>query len=237
MKKPALIVSGALLGALVAFSLTACGGASPQDPFEGMSPQAKVDPFEIEPGMLPDGPTSSDVWEAWKDGAPTGERIYLTAVLGEESLFSITVLDGSGAETDSQFANLRTDDKHLTTPEGAEGRSFDLVFNDDYTAYDGVSETWYTRGDLEADMQEMVGGWTSSKNPDFKISFNEDGSYAESFSGNENGSGTFSMKATNVVKLEPADESGWELVVVGLDENGVANMYDTGNLQYLRDDS
>lgn len=238
-KRTVLIVAIACVVAVTAI-LAGCSGSpsdTPKetDPFAQMTPEANIRPLYIDPGQLDSGERSSDVWTGYRDGKKTGERLFLTYVLGSDSLFSITALDENGDRVDdrSQFTNVESEDRYLATPEDAEGARYDIVFNDNFTAYDYVSETWYTRGDMEKLLAEFPGAWTSSQNGDFQLTFKEDGTFESIYRGDVNGAGSYTMKANNIVQLQYEDRE-WASRKVEFAEDGKLTVIDVDYLRYKR---
>ncbi|MDY3129149.1 MAG: hypothetical protein SOW20_03880, partial [Berryella intestinalis] len=220
--------------------LAGCSGNPPDasketDPFAQMTPEANIQPLYIDPGQLDSGERSSDVWTGYRDGKKTGERLVLTYVLGSGSLFSIDLLDENGNKVDdrSQFTNVESEDRHLATPEDAEGARYDIVFNDNFTAYDYVSDTWYTRGDMKKLLAAFPGTWTSSQNGDFQLTFKEDGTFESIYRGEANGVGSYTMKAGNVVQLQ-YDDREWASRKVEFADDGKLTVIDVDYLRYKR---
>lgn len=141
-----------LLSLTVLCSLTACGrsgGDNPTTTPEAVTqkalpePAANRDPEELDWGwrdsdtdVLPSG--TSDMWYPSEKGENTTDFIYFT------NGHSITKYTG-GEEKRSSWQ--KDDQLHMKVDPEFSEFDFDIVFMDDFTLYDYVTKTYYTRGD------------------------------------------------------------------------------------------
>ena len=80
-----------------------------------------------------------------------------------------------------------TEDMHLIDGEAEDGQSsIDIVFNDDFTAYDSKNSTWYVRGNPKTIEQLFVGmQLICQDNPNNMLILRADGTGTEVFDGEE----------------------------------------------------
>ncbi len=150
-------------------------------------------------------------------------------------MFSITVLDENGDKVDHrpQFINVESEDHHLATPKDAEGTKYDIVFDHNFTAYDYMSNTWYTCGDMGKLFAEFPGEWTLSQNDDLQLVFKENGTFESICGRGVSGAGPYTMKTNNVVQLQYEDRE-WASRKVEFAEDGKLTVIDVDYLRYKR---
>lgn len=112
----------------------------------GLEPEAAVDPSNINIGSVQDEAHTGDAWYA--DGVKGSSYIYFeVADNAGAGLAYVKMVNGEKTET---ILCKLTEDMHLVDQEAEEGKSsIDIVFSDDFKAYDHVSKTWFVRGDPE----------------------------------------------------------------------------------------
>lgn len=112
----------------------------------GLEPEAAVNPATLNIGSVQDEAHTGDAWYA--DGVKGGSYIYFEAADNASSgLAYVKMANGEKVET---ILCKLTEDKHLVDQEAEEGKSgIDIVFSDEFKAYDHVSGTWYVRGNPE----------------------------------------------------------------------------------------
>ncbi|MBO4365971.1 MAG: hypothetical protein J5804_06750 [Eggerthellaceae bacterium] len=194
-KKLALMVVFASVFALC-FALMGCGsdaesgaestGATAEE--TAKEPAANVFPEEIYSGYVVDNDgRTSDIW--WKDGQEGTEGIYITDA-GNEAGKCVTWVDGDGKDVDSQFYCEVSPEGHLVSEEGKEPE-LDIVFNDDLTCYDYVTDTWYIRGDADQLTSELAGLTFATDDDSWTITFNPDGTFTDVVSNGDEATGTY----------------------------------------------
>ena len=196
------------MAAVMMLSLGGCGKEKAPD----RTPEAAVDPLTMDWGLVRDEnvDNSSDLW--YKNGdAASGEYIYFTNTLVVDCTAGCS-FNRVVAEEDVLYAPCDVGEGEkanhlLPSPEGGwpDGRDFDLVFNDPFTAYDSVTETWYSRGDfaaMESAFSDMT--FTNKERPENVIVFHADGTAVESFNSMEY-VGTWRVLTPTLVRFNDGD--------------------------------
>lgn len=241
--KNALVAGGSAL--LLALSLGACGssessnqadgGGAPPEQAQTYSHDATVNPDDINPGWVLDSENNiggtSDLWYPVSDDS-SAEGLYFTNA-GNDAGIDVTFVDNNGGE-DSVW-DLEVVDGHLKTKaDASDKRQVDITFQDDFTCYDAVTDTTYTRGATTAkDYEELFCANPFVLNTDDPeermMSFADDGTVTLT-TGDKVASGTWKVAAVNVVEVHfVSDTSEWddEYRVI-LDEGGNAAELDEG---------
>lgn len=218
------LVAGA--GALLlALSVTGCGGSNqpattsggdaPAEQTATYSHDALLSPDKINPGWVLDSDNNvggtSDLWLPAKEGAT--ESLYFTKAANDAGL-DVTFVDDKG--TEDGVWDLEISEDHLKTLTGAtDKRKVDITFQDDFTCYDAVSDTTYTRGiapkeDYEALFAGKAFVADKAKPEDRMMNFAEDGTVTLT-TGDKVANGTWRVTAVNVVEVHFAsDTSEWD---------------------------
>ena len=110
-------------------------------------PAANIDPAVVNMGQAIDEKHTADAW--YKDGVEGGDYIYFEKADNSDlGLAYVKMENGERASTVLCAVNAEL---HVVDAESAEGESsIDIVFVDEFKAYDYKSETWYVRGDPAA---------------------------------------------------------------------------------------
>ena len=110
-------------------------------------PAANIDPAVVNMGQAIDEKHTADAW--YKDGVEGGDYIYFEKADNSDlGLAYVKMENGERASTVLCAVNAEL---HVVDAEAAEGESsIDIVFVDEFKAYDYKSETWYVRGDPAA---------------------------------------------------------------------------------------
>jgi len=228
-----------ILAVLMVFSLAACGkkdeakapeNAAPAAGPDNQSTPAPVVPMDqvnktdAEANVAPDqinlgvSGAEAHVGDAWYlDGDKTKDYIYFEAADNAESgLAYVKMVGGERAET---ILCAVTAENHLVDQDAEDGKSsIDIVFHDDFKAYDHVSGQWFVRGDPEVLGQIFVGvQFKCQDNETNTLIFNADGTGLEVFEGEEDEI-SWLMDSASTVKYNDGDYD-YVLEIV-TDENG-----------------
>lgn len=233
MKKVFAIIS-LLLVAAMALSFSACGNDAPaastdsavgsgqltETPGETivdvskLEPAANVNPATLNIGQSFNGVHSGDEWYA--NGVRGDNYIYFEAA--DNSTVGYAYVKVEAGEIVKTVVCAMTDDNHLVDAEAAEGESgIDLVFVDEFKAYDYKNDTWYVRGDPAVISQLFVGRQLAEQsNPTNTLILNADGTGVEKFNDTEFAL-TWSMTGATTLKFNDGSyDFALEIVV---DEN------------------
>ncbi len=213
-----------LMAVLMIASLCACGGGDAQQaasqPGGSAEPQANVNPNTIDWGSRRNTLVESDPW--YPNGKLGNDYIYFD--LGESSSTIVYYKVEGGVQT-GYAACEQTKKNHLVT-EG-DGTAIDIVFHDEFYAYDFKTETWYVRANLDFMKSLFVGRSFVEKNDSGNtIIFNEDGTAVENYQGQEFKGSWKIINATTVRFNDGEYEYDFELAINnqnqldGLDEYG-----------------
>ncbi|NLW70624.1 MAG: hypothetical protein GX061_06040 [Eubacteriaceae bacterium] len=178
MKKNLILFLMVLLVLAVA---TGCGGG--KDSFADLTPSANIMPKDINRGMIRDNESTSGTSDKWYPNGEEGDVFIFFVQAMSESGISYHIMNG---DIDKTVWCKVTNENHLVNEKDDDEVKIDIVFYDPFTAYDYVSETWYSRGDYDATVA-LLKGKTFVKEGDSESSFtfNEDGTYKELWKGIE----------------------------------------------------
>lgn len=205
MKKRAWISIAVAFACALCLALIGCGsggGATDGGNME-RTPEANIDPNEIEPGMLAvsdDVTRTSDLWHV--DGDASKGGVYFVSCSSDLGVLSVYFVDDQGKETESTGGSEpynQVKDKHLVSSDGVEP-AYDFSFEDPFTCYDNLSKTWYVRGDKAyEDVKAAFAGksWGDSFST---FNFAEDGTFEEDRDGTVF-KGKWVVSTPNVVSL------------------------------------
>ena len=186
------------------FSLSACNGNFPKA-------EANIDPATINWGTGTEG----DRWYLdGKEGndylifsrAETGKACYICESVTESGKTEITCTALEG---------------HLTAP----GDIVDFIFPDNFTAYDTISETYYSRGDAEA-LRAAIGDLTFIEKTDETnvLKLTKDGACKEKYLGNSY-SGTWELVTPDTVCCSfQNDDFPYEFVLVKNEKGDITGL-------------
>ena len=208
-----------LLIAAMVFTLAACGSepAPAQTPVStepeaavgetidetaSLEPAANVDPAQLNIGRARDEAHTGDAW--YTDGIKGDSYIYFeVADNAQAGLAYVKMEKGERALT---LLCAMTEDGHLIDQDAEEGKSgIDIVFYDEFKAYDYANETWYVRGNPDAIEQLFAGmQFVCQDNESNTLSFEADGTGTEVFEGEEDDI-TWAMDSASTVKYNDGD--------------------------------
>lgn len=195
MKK---IIAAALI-AVLALSFAACGEAKVDDTVgtgkieevagetiedvSKLEPKANVNPSQLNIGQSNSEDHTGDAWYA--NGVRGENYIYFTPA--DNSSIGFAYVRVENGEAVSTVVCAMTEDMHLIDGEAEDGQSsIDIVFNDDFTAYDSKNSTWYVRGNPKTIEQLFVGmQLICQDNPNNMLILRADGTGTEVFDGEE----------------------------------------------------
>ncbi|MGI5976241.1 MAG: hypothetical protein ACOX68_00900 [Candidatus Limivicinus sp.] len=218
-----------LLVCVMALSFAACGdkeeaqpenenladGAERIDDVSKLKPEANVDPAKLNIGQARDEAHSGDAW--YKDGVRGENYIYFEkADNSKAGIAYVKVENGEKAQT---ILCALTEDQHVVDQDAEEGKSsIDIVFYDDFKAYDYKNETWYVRGNPETTGRLFEGRkFVCQGSEDNTLILNEDGTGTELFEGKEDKL-TWQMDSASTLRYnDGAHDFVLEIVC---DENG-----------------
>lgn len=118
---------------------------------EDAVPTASVNPTEISWGCEEDN--SGEYWYA--AGARTGE--FFSVEKNSKGSNEICFYDSKEDMNSSKPVTYLVNDMHMKCLT-EEGRHYDLIFLDEMTAYDCISETYYQRADYDTLSSQLVSG-------------------------------------------------------------------------------
>lgn len=133
-------------------------------------PTASINPEEISWG----GGDSGEYWYA--EGTRNGECFTVDTGSGSKDIY---FLDSTGSGTEPANYTVKNMHMHCRTDEG---RSYDLIFVDELTAYDCVSGTYYQRADYDSLVDALTAGkFVNTTNSRDYYVFKDNGKSAEYF--------------------------------------------------------
>lgn len=190
---------------ILIFSLSACGNNFPKA-------EAVADPAEINWGSGEEG----DRW--YLDGKEEEENylIFTKASTGKDCYICQSVTEGNKSEL-----TCTAREKHLTVPGGI----IDIIFPDQFTAYDTVSKTYYSRGNLK-DLMSSLGNLVFEEKTDATnvLKLNEDGKCKEKYLGNTY-TGTWKLCTPDTVRCTFKDDDfPYEFKVVKDDDGNITGL-------------
>lgn len=185
------------LAALLIFCFAACGsdsedaGTGKLEEVEGetiadtsaLEPAANVDPSQLAIGQAISEEHTGDAW--YLNGVRGESYIYFIAA--DNSSIGLAYVKVENGETVETLICGMTDDMHLVDEEAAEGESaIDIVFYDNFKAYDYKNSSWYVRGAPESIEQLFVGiQLVCQDNNSNTLLLKADGTGTEVFDGTE----------------------------------------------------
>ena len=210
-----IFIAFALMAA-VGFTFSACSAAKTR------TPEANFDPATLRAGDsntdTKGAPTYTDYWYA------EGDSEHPALYFANNSIMTPVFLNADGTEKTPVATKAKVVDGHLL-PDGEGAPEFDFVFNDPFTCYDAVSETWFTRGDYKAARAKVANTkWQSQKN-DTTLELKDDGTAV--FSGAySSDTGTWQFTAIDHIDIvEEAGNEGFEYAIA-YDDSGKAASLD-----------
>lgn len=192
----------AMLVALMVLNFAACGNDAPAaDPgtvgsgtlaeTEGetiadvtkLEPAANLNPSMINIGQALNGVHTGDAWYA--NGVRGNDYIYFESA--DNSSIGIAYVKVEAGEVVKSVVCAMTEDNHLYDEDTTwEESGIDIVFIDDFKAYDYKNDTWYVRGDPEVIEQLFVGRQLAEQsNPSNTLILKADGTGVENYDGTE----------------------------------------------------
>ena len=228
-----------LLVAVMALSLAACGqtteekavdttvGTGKVEKVEGetladvsaLEPAANVNPSLINIGQTMSEEHTGDAW--YTDAVRGNDYFYLEAA--DNSSIGLAYKKMENGECVKTVICAMTDDNHLVDEEAAEGESsIDIVFYDEFTAYDYKTEKWYVRGNPDAIEQLFIGyQLVEQSNPSNTLILRADGTGTEVYVDEDDQSVeaelTWSLTSASTLKYNDG-EFDYQLTIV-TDEN------------------
>lgn len=217
---------------VMAFGLAACGakaedantvGTGKLETTEGETIQdvSKLEPAaNINPSTLNIGHAISEehTGDAWYVNGVRGEDYFYLTPADNSSIGLAYVLVEKGQPVKTVVCAM-TEDNHLVDEEAPAGESgIDIVFTDEFKAYDYKNETWYVRGDPDVIKQLFIGRELACQdNPTNTIILRADGTGTEMFNGEEDAL-TWALDSATTVKYNDG-EFDYSLEIV-TDESG-----------------
>ena len=192
-------------------------------------PQANLNPTFINWGSRTGSLVSSDPW--YPNGKLGEDYIYFD--FGESSSGCVYYRFSGGQQTGYAACEL-TKKNHLVT-EG-EGTKVDIVFHDEFHAYDFETQTWYVRANPDFMKSLFVDRSFVEKNDKGNtITFNADGTAMEVYQGVEY-AGTWAIINATTVRFTEGEgdkqyEYDFELVING--QNQLDGLNEYGNRMFV----
>lgn len=224
MKKFIALIA-VVLAIVMALSLSACGSsgttaANTGDPnavgsgkleetagetitdVTGLKPEANVNPSTIDIGQAMSGAHTGDAWYA--SGIRGDNYIYFENA--DNSSIGLAYFKVEAGQVVKTVVCGMTDDNHLVDEEAAEGESgIDIVFLDDFKAYDYKNDTWYVRGDPKTIEQLFVGRQLADQsNPSNTLILKGDGTGVEKYDDTEYAL-TWTMTSASTLKFNDGE--------------------------------
>lgn len=162
---------------IMSLIFTSCKLVSESDPSNpSNAPDAELDPQEIVWGCDENG--YGEYWYA--DGARGAE--CFSVIPGGNGANEICFFSNSKGTSDAGAKGVRykVDNMHMSCFSG--GKSYDLIFLDEMTAYDNISGTYYQRADYNALCSALTSGkFVNKDNPNDWYVFKPTGKSIEYF--------------------------------------------------------
>ena len=167
-----------------------------------LKPEANVNPSTIDVGQAMNGAHTGDAWYA--NGIRGDNYIYFDKA--DNSSIGLAYVKVEAGQVVKTVVCGMTDDNHLIDEEAAEGESgIDIVFLDDFKAYDYKNDTWYVRGDPKTIEQLFVGiQLAEQSNPSNTLILKGDGTGLEVFNGEEDPL-TWTMTSASTLKINDGE--------------------------------
>lgn len=210
--------TAALMLAL-ACTLAACGGSGSGSGSGGATSTPRTAEPNFDPATLSAGLSNNDTAGAltytdywYADGDSEHPALYFQ----NNSIMTPVFLNADGTEKTTKAGKTKIADGHLV-PDGDADPTYDIVFDDPFTCYDSVSQTWFTRGDYTATLAKVVNTkWTSQQNGANSLELMEDGTAV--FTGKFSSTGTWHLTAIDRIGI--ADDSESEMREYDLSYDG-----------------
>ena len=224
-KSKNLFVCGRSCGAtvlVVALALVLGCALSACSTTKARTPEANFDPATLRAGDsnvdTKGAPTDTDYWYAESDSE------HPALYFQNNSIMTPVFLNADGTEKTARAGKSKVADGHLV-PDGTAAPTYDIVFNDPFTCYDSVSETWFTRGDYAAVHAKLANTKWQSQKSDTALELKDDGTAV--FSGAySSDSGTWQFTAIDHIDIvEEAGSEGFEYSIA-YDDSGKATSLD-----------
>lgn len=216
-----------VLAVTILFTITACAAETEPGVTQTNAPETSttpeptpvpipnIDPTKMNWGMVDmEDHYGYDFW--YPTSGDQSEYIYFMQNLSESVCSYIKVINGK--ETES-FGCIVDNDGYLIDS-NSEGK-IKIAFVDNFTAYDFVTDKWYSRGDTEAIMAQFSGKSFIGKSDKFTLELKEDGTTTECFNGGDF-TGTWELVAPTVlVILRDGDSEDYAMkYVITYDADG-----------------
>lgn len=185
-----------------------------------LKPAANINPSQLSIGESMSEEHSGDAW--FVDGVRGENYFYLTPA--DNSSIGIAYVRVENGQTADTVVCAMTEDNHLVDEEAAEGESrIDIVFNDEFTAYDYKTSTWFVRGNPDNIKQLFVGMQLVCRdNPENTLILRGDGTGTEVFDGEEDAV-TWALDSASTLKYNDG-EHDYSLVIVTDETNSFLSL-------------
>ncbi len=231
-----------ILALVMALSFSACGGSGTSTAKTGdpnavgtgklvvtagetivdvskLKPKANINPSTISIGQAMDDAHTGDAWYA--NGIRGDNYIYFEQV--DNSSINLAYFKVEAGQVVKTIVCGMTDDNHLIDEEAADGESeIDIVFLDEFKAYDYKNDTWYVRGDPDTIEQLFVGiQLADQSNPSNTLLLRGDGTGVETFDDTEYDL-TWAMTSATTLKFNDGEYDYMLDIIVDEDNNFVS---------------
>lgn len=200
--KTALKISAVILAFVTAISFTACSKpteseveTTKQEKKTTTLPFANISAQDLEPGNT-DGDIKSDLWYE-KDKKDSTQYIYFTKAESESGL-SVTIIS---TDSENTYMLKETDEKHLIPENKSDYGKCEFLIIDDFTAYEAVTETWYSRGNKAEYVKKLAGkSFVCENEKDDVVTLNANGTLTEIY-GDDDYTGSWEIKSPTTIKI------------------------------------
>ena len=220
--------------AAMMFALAACGSESATQPggpissapeaadgetiddTSSLEPAANLDPATLNIGRARDEAHTGD---AWYTGGVKGDS-YIYFEVADNSQAGIAYVKMEKGERAATVLCALTEDGHVVDQDAEQGKSsIDIVFYDEFKAYDYADKTWYVRGNPDAIEQLFVDlPLACQDNESNTLILKAGGTGTEVFEGEEDDI-TWAMDSASTVKYNDG-EHDYILEIVTDEETG-----------------
>ncbi len=184
-----------------------------------LKPKANVNPSTIDIGQAMSEAHTGDAWYA--NGIRGDNYIYFEKV--DNSSINLAYFKVEAGQVVKTIVCGMTDDNHLIDEEAAEDESgIDIVFLDEFKAYDYKNDTWYVRGDPETIEQLFVGiQLAEQSNPSNTLILKGDGTGVEKYDDTEYAL-TWTMTSATTLRFNDGEYDYTLDIIVDEDNNFVS---------------
>lgn len=180
-----------IIPAIVMYLLYASCAYIAKNAGDSAVPEAALSPTEITWGSASSG--KGEDWYA--DGIRGTESFSVAGGPGENLICFSGGVKNAGTSSSRYYVS----DMHMSCTAG--GRSYDLIFLDEMTAYDTISGTYFKRGDYDSMSADFTGGrFVNAANPSDYFVFKTTGKSIEYF-GDMAFTGRWRFDTTDAVEL------------------------------------